>query len=158
MIYVYDAFWCRYIPIPAVDQEYAKGLTEWQHEVICKFIRRTNQARVDRKALAEAKEYIRQRIAEEFGRKSKKLKSAKNIARWLTFEDPAEVKIIYHSKNGKKSQSNGKSDETSTDNSTKLLKSGNNFIPPSGQPSKPIEWSEGEKWDSLYDDFDEEEL
>lgn len=113
MIYVYDAFWYRYVPVPAVDQEYAKGLTEWQHEVICKFIRRTNQARVDQKALAEAKEYIRQRIAEEFGRKTKKLKSAKNIARWLTFEDPAEVKIIYNSKNGKKSQSNGKPDGTS---------------------------------------------
>ncbi len=36
IIYVYDAFWCRFVPVPAVDQEYAKGLTEWQHEVICK--------------------------------------------------------------------------------------------------------------------------
>jgi putative transposase len=157
VIYVYDAFWNRFVPVPAVDQEYAKELTEWQHEVICKFIRRTNQARIDRKALVEAKEYIRQRIAEELGRRPKKIKSAGRIAKWLAFEDPADVKIIYHSKNVKKSQSNGQTGENSADNAPNSLNSGNKFIPPPEQTSKPLEWSENEKWDSLYADFDEEE-
>lgn len=157
VIYVYDAFWNRFVPVPAVDQEYAKGLTEWQHEVICKFIRRTNQARIDRKALAEAKEYIRQRIVEELGRRPKKLKSAGRIAKWLAFEDPAQVKIIYHSKNGKKSQSDGQSGENSTESASNSLNSGNKFIPPLEQANKPLEWSENEKWDSLYADFDGEE-
>lgn len=157
MIYVYDDFWCRFVPVPAVDQEYAKGLTEWQHEVICKFIRRTNQARINRKALVEAKEYIRQKIAEAFSRRPKKLKSAGRIAKWMAFEDPDEVKIIYHSKNGKKSKSNESRPEKSDDPSPKLLGGEDKFIPPSEQLNEPLEWSENEKWESLYADFDEEE-
>jgi putative transposase len=157
MIYVYDAFWCRYVPVPAVDQEYAKGLTEWQHEVICKFIRRTNQARIDRKSLAEAKEYIRQKIAKEFGRKPKKLKAAGKIAKWMAFEDPTKIKIIYHSNNGKDSQSDEKPAEKPIDNPSKLLNDGNKFIPPLEQSSTTLVWTEDEKWNSLYADFDEEE-
>jgi hypothetical protein len=158
MIYVYDAFWSRYVPVPAVDQEYAKGLTEWQHEVICKFIRRTNQARINRKALVEAKEYIRQKIAEAFGRKPKKLKSAGRITKWMAFEDPAEVKIIYHSKNGKKLQSNGSSDENFEGDSPKLLGSGDELIYSSEEQSnQPLEWSEDERWESFYADFKEED-
>ena len=158
VIYVYDAFWSRYVPVPAVDQEYAKGLTEWQHEVICKFIRRTNQARVNRKALVEAKEYIRQKIAEAFGRKPKKLKSASRINKWMAFEDPTEVKIIYHSENGKKPPTNGDSAENSEDNSPKLLNGGNEDIyDPEKQSNQPLEWSEDERWDSFYADSKEEE-
>lgn len=46
-------------------------------------------------ALAEAKEYIRQKIAEAFGRKPRKLKSANKIAKWMAFENPTEPKLIY---------------------------------------------------------------
>lgn len=161
MIYVYDAFWSRYVPVPAVDQEYAKGLTEWQHEVICKFIRRTNQARINRKALVEAKEYIRQKIAEAFGRKPKKLKSAGKITKWMAFEDPTEMKIIYPSKNDKKSKSSENSTENTEnteDNSPKLLNGGNEPIYNSeDQTNQPLEWSEDERWDSFYAGSKEEE-
>lgn len=157
MIYVYDAFWCRFVPVPAVDQEYAKGLTEWQHDVICKFIRRTNQARVNRKALVEAKEYIRQKIAEAFGSRPKKLKSAGKITKWMAFEDPSEIKIIYHSKNGKKPKSNENGKEKSDPDSPKLIGGGDKFIPPPEQPNEPLDWSENEGWSSFYADFDNEE-
>lgn len=161
MIYVYDAFWCRYVRVPAVDQEYAKGLTEWQHEVICKFIRRTNQARIDRKALVEAKEYIRQRIAEELGRRPKKLKGVNRIAKWMAFEDPAEAKIIHPDKNVEKSKSKDKSNKKQNGKSDEefefRLKEGNKFILPQEQTDTPIKWNEHDKWESIYADFDGEE-
>jgi putative transposase len=157
LIYVYDSFWSRFVPVPAVDQEYAKGLTEWQHEIICKFIRRTNQARIDRKALAEAKEYIRQRIAQELGRRPKKLKSAGRIAKWLAFEDPAEAKLIYYPKNGKKSKSKDKSTDDEADDETLLaLNEANKFILPTDQTKTPLKWNEDENWEAIYADFDGE--
>jgi putative transposase len=161
LIYVYDAFWCRYVPVPAVDQVYAKGLTEWQHEIICKFIRRTNQARVDRKALIEAKEYIRQRIAEELGRRPRKLKSAGRIAKWMAFEDPTEAKIIYYSENGGKSKtkdkSNKKSNRKSDGESPHALDEADKFTLPPKQNETPLDWNEDENWEAIYADFDGEE-
>lgn len=160
MIYVYDAFWCRYVPVPAVDQEYAKGLTEWQHDVICKFIRRTNQARVDRAALAEAKEYIRRRIAEALGGKPKKIKAASKFARWTAFADPTEAKIIYPDKtaNENKAKTNKKSNGKSNGNGAELPITKKKFLTPAEQPAKPLEWSEDETWDSEYTTFNEEDL
>lgn len=158
MIYVYDAFWCRFVPVAAVDQEYAKGLTEFQHEVICKFIRRTNQERFNRKALNEAKEYIRRKIAEVFADRPKKLKSANKIAKWMAFEDPAEVKIIYHSQNGKNSQSTPDSANNSAQSESKQLENnpGKFILLPDDLPDDPLEWSENENWEGLYTDFEED--
>jgi hypothetical protein len=158
MIYVYDAFWCRFVPVPAIDQEYAKGLTEWQHDVICKFIRRTNQSRVNRKALVEAKEYIRQRIAQEFGRKPKKLKSASSVAKWLTFEDPTEARIIYRSKKGTEPENDGQSGGKLTAPEPKLLKGKTKFVPSTEESDKPLEWKDDENWDALYSDSNKEDL
>lgn len=159
MIYVYDAFWSRFVPVPAVDQEYAKGLTEWQHEVICKFVRRTNQARVNRKALVEAKEYIRQKIAEELGRPPKKLKSAGRIAKYMAFEDPVEAKIIYYSENNKKkskskNNSGKKSSENSGDKNSPELSESGKFILPQSEMDTPLE---NQTWEAIYADFGEED-
>lgn len=155
VIYVYDAFWSRFVPVPAVDQKYAKGLTEWQHEVICKFVRRTNKARVNRPALIEAKEYIRQKIAEELGKRPRKLKSAGKIAKWLAFEDPAEIKIIYPADKG---ENLGKdSDLGKLDPAQKPLKGKIQFFP-SNATDAPLEWSEDENWEAIYTDSNEEDL
>jgi putative transposase len=158
MIYVYDAFWCRFVPVPAVDQDYAKGLTEFQHEVVCKFIRRKNQARINRKELAEAKEYIRRKIAEAFGRAPRSLKSAGKIARWMAFEDPAEARIIYHSKNDMNPAVDGKDDANSPDPDAKLLKGKVKFVLPTEQTDKTLEWNDDETWGAIYSDFNQEEL
>jgi len=157
MIYVYDAFWCRFEPVPAVDQEYAKGLTEWQHEVISKFVRRTNQAQINRKALVEAKEYIRRRIAEAFGGKPRKLKSSGKIAKWMAFEDPAEARIIYHSKNGKKSEAQENSNDDSSGKTPEKLNDGDRFILPPVESAEPLQWSDNENWEAIYTDFEEDE-
>ena len=158
MIYVYDAFWCRFVPVPVVDQEYAQGLTEFQHEVICKFIRRTNQARINRKALIEAKEYIRRKIAEAFADRPKKLISAGRITKWMAFENPAEARIIYHSKNGKNSQPAGDSAEGPAQTELKQLKDKTDkfILPPDDLHDEPLEWSENENWEGLYTDFEED--
>ena len=34
VIHVYDDRTNSYVPIPAVDQEYTKGLSLWQHKII----------------------------------------------------------------------------------------------------------------------------
>lgn len=161
IIYVYDAFWNRYVPIAAVDQEYAKGLTEWQHEVIRKFIRRSNQCRINRHALLEAKEYIRQKIAEELGKRPKKLKHASRIAKWMAFEDPTDARFISHSRNNNDLTKNGNSTTTSSitlnESKPKSLKNGlknrNMFSISSNVESTPLEFSEDQAWETLYAEF-----
>ena len=148
MIYVYDAFWSCFIPVPAVDQEYAQGLTEWQHEVICKFIRRTNKARVNRKALIEAKEYIRRKIADAFGKRPRKLSAAGKIARWMEFEDPSEIRIIPISDK----ESSGNESDANVDSPSqepKQLKGKIQFVP-SNETEPDLEWSENEKWEAIH--------
>lgn len=156
MIYVYDAFWSRFVPVPAVDQEYAKGLTEFQHEVICKFIRRTNQARIDRKALVEAKEYIRRKIAEAFADRPRKLKSARKVVKWMAFEDPAKAQIIYHSKDGKNSQSTAGSAGGPAQTEPKQLKNKTDKfnLLQDDLHDEPMKWSENENWEGFYIDFE----
>lgn len=64
LIYVYDEKNGRYLPIPAVDQDYTKKLSLWQHNVIRRFARQTVDDYVDIVALCAAKERI-QNIVEQ---------------------------------------------------------------------------------------------
>ncbi len=80
-IYVFDENNCRFIEVPAINQEYSDGLTLWQHKVI-KQLARIEANKVDIVALALAKEKI-QRIVEREWKKSKKGKSRSTMARWL---------------------------------------------------------------------------
>jgi Mu transposase, C-terminal len=65
IIYVYDRFEDRTIEVPALNQEYTRKLTIWQHHVIRKYARRAVQDCVDIEALCRAKEKIQQIVERE---------------------------------------------------------------------------------------------
>ena len=80
-IYVFDPASHEFISVPAVNQEYTKGLTLWQHRVI-KNLAAVEAKKVDIEALALAKQKI-QEIVEREWLQSKAGKSRKSMARWL---------------------------------------------------------------------------
>lgn len=61
-----------YLPVPAIDRDYAQGLTLWQHKVCKRFSKRHLEGRTDATALAEAKRRITELVEADFGRKSRK--------------------------------------------------------------------------------------
>ena len=65
IIYVHDRFEDRTIEVPALNQEYTRKLTIWQHHVIRKYARRAVQDCVDIEALCRAKEKIQQIVERE---------------------------------------------------------------------------------------------
>jgi putative transposase len=69
-INVFDPLKGTYIRVPAVDQEYAHGLSLWQHKVIRRYAQRQLNARTDIVALAQAKAEIRELVERDFNRKS----------------------------------------------------------------------------------------
>jgi len=71
VIYVSDPDTDKFIPIPAEDQQYTKGLTLWQHKVIQRYARRTIDAKVDSLALCRAKERITRIIERDWLRIAK---------------------------------------------------------------------------------------
>lgn len=64
-----------YMAVPALDIDYAKGLTLWQHTVCRRFAKRRLDGRADTVALAEAKRRITELVLEDFGRKGKRTRS-----------------------------------------------------------------------------------
>ena len=93
-----------YIPVPAIDQAYAKGLSLWQHKVIRRYAQRQLNARTDIVALAQAKAEIRTLVERDFNRKS--THGRKRHARFLedhtgqsasaiSVQPTAEVNAIY---------------------------------------------------------------
>lgn len=80
-IYVFDPNDNQFITVQAVNQEYTKGLTLWQHKVI-KNLAAIEAEKVDIIALALAKDKI-QEIVEREWQKSCKGKTRKSMARWL---------------------------------------------------------------------------
>lgn len=71
LIHVYDSKNNRYLPAPAVDQDYTKGLTLWQHKVIKREARAKAEEYVDIVELCLAKERIKKIVAEGFNSTSK---------------------------------------------------------------------------------------
>lgn len=65
IIYVHDRFEDLTIEVPALNQEYTRKLTIWQHHVIRKYARRAVQDCVDIEALCRAKEKIQQIVERE---------------------------------------------------------------------------------------------
>jgi putative transposase len=59
-----------YFSVPAVDQAYARGLSLWEHKVICRYAQRQLETRTDMVALAQAKAEIRALVERDFNRKS----------------------------------------------------------------------------------------
>jgi putative transposase len=75
IIHVFDEVRGAFIPVPALKQSYAQGLTLWQHNVIRAYARKYIKDNVDGAALARAKEEIREIVASAW------LRTKKNITR-----------------------------------------------------------------------------
>ena len=80
-INVLDPLQGTYIPVPAVDQAYANGLSLWQNKVIRRYAQRQLNGRTDRVALAQAKAELRALVDRDFHRKS--TRGRKRHARFL---------------------------------------------------------------------------
>ena len=78
---MFDKTTHEFIEVPALNQEYTKGLTLWQHKVVKKLACQEAE-KVDIVALALAKEKI-QKIVEQEWKKTKKGKTRQSMARWL---------------------------------------------------------------------------
>lgn len=123
MIHVLDEHNGRYIPVPAVDQEYTKGLSLWQHEVIKRYVSKKADEYVDIVDLCEAKASIK----EEVRKATKTLSKGKTnvrFGRWLEDEKTGERRSLERankvSSDGRKAERRvGKADsavEKSSDN------------------------------------------
>lgn len=81
VIYVYDRKNDRYIPVPAVGQEYTRGLSLWQHEVIQNYARKLAEGRLDGEALMRAKRRLQEIIDAEWAKPNRSGTRSK-MARW----------------------------------------------------------------------------
>lgn len=86
-VYVYDRQRDKYITVPALDQEYAKGLSLWQHKVIQSYARRDAKGRVNMEALRRAKKKIQEIVEAEMAKSGKSGTRAK-VARWQGVRQP----------------------------------------------------------------------
>ena len=98
-IYVYDAMNDKYLPVPASDQEYTKGLTLHQHLVIKSYRRKFAELLEDREGLARAKLRLQQIVEQAMG-SSKLLAGREKIARYLNLGMPNYAGFIEVQKEG----------------------------------------------------------
>jgi putative transposase len=84
-IYVADKETGIYIPVPAINQEYAQGLSLWQHEMIKAYARRIIKENVDVVALSRAKQRI-QEIVEREWLAAKRTSTRQRLARFINHE------------------------------------------------------------------------
>lgn len=78
-IHIYDPDDEQYIQVPALAQEYTRGLSLWKHKVIRNFVL-SQQDQIDVVALGRAQRKIQAVVEESLQRK--KLKTRTRIARW----------------------------------------------------------------------------
>jgi putative transposase len=81
IIYVNNPKDDSYIPVLAEDQEYTKGLSLWQHEVIQNYIRKNLRSRINRDSLRRAKKKIQDIVDREW-LQSHKITTRVKMARW----------------------------------------------------------------------------
>ncbi len=87
IIYVWDDLNFRFLPVPALDQEYTHNLTVWQHHIIRSYARRCVQGHVDLTALCRAKDLIQQ-IVEGERLLEKNIGGMQGIAHYLNIGQP----------------------------------------------------------------------
>jgi putative transposase len=86
-VYVYNPRTDRHIIVPALDQNYAKGLSLWQHEVIKAYVKNVMKEKLDIDALRRAKIKIQQIVDKEWlksGASGTKIR----MARWKGIRQP----------------------------------------------------------------------
>ncbi|MGZ5434547.1 MAG: Mu transposase C-terminal domain-containing protein [Pyrinomonadaceae bacterium] len=81
LIHAYDEKHDKYIPVPAVDQEYTRGLTLYQHAVITRYVREQLKRNVDIVALARAKSEVQDIVKREWLAAGAKGKTRARLAR-----------------------------------------------------------------------------
>jgi len=84
-VHAYDPCAQRYIPVPALDQDYTHGLSLWKHRVIRRAVL-DEQRTVDPVALGRAKRQIQALV--DAGRQRKRQSTRSRIARWETAGKP----------------------------------------------------------------------
>lgn len=78
-VFIYDHLLEHiWVKVPAVYQEYAENLSEWEHDEIRAFARK-EFGQVDIVALAKSKQFIRDNLEYYFGFNKKKLAKAKDV-------------------------------------------------------------------------------
>lgn len=82
LIHVYDEKHDKYLPVPAVDQGYTRGLTLYQHTVITRYAREQLKRSVDIVALARAKREIQDIVKREWLAAGAKGKTRARLARF----------------------------------------------------------------------------
>lgn len=82
LIHVYDEKHNRYLPVPAVDQDYTRGLTLYQHTVISRYVRDELKRNVDAFSLARGKREIQEIVEREWGAAKSKNRTRKRLARF----------------------------------------------------------------------------
>jgi putative transposase len=92
-IYVYDKRNDKYLPVPAVDQEYTKGLTLWQHIVVSNYRRKFPYLLEDRDGLSRAK-LLLQQIVEREMQSNKLLSGSEKMARYMNWGMPNYAELI----------------------------------------------------------------
>lgn len=93
IIYVLDPDTDNFIPVLAEDQEYAKGLTLWQHKVIQRYARKILDEKVDTVALCRVKEKII-RIIERDWLKPVKSGPRSRMARFRNISQPDYGQLV----------------------------------------------------------------
>jgi putative transposase len=82
LIHVYDERQEKYLPVPAVDQDYTKGLTLYQHSVITKYVRERLKRNVNIIALARGKREVQEIVEREWLIAGARKKTRKQLARF----------------------------------------------------------------------------
>lgn len=82
LIHVYDEKHNRYLPVPAVDQDYTRGLTLYQHTVISRYTRDELKRNVNAFSLARAKREIQEIVEREWTAARSKTRTRKRLARF----------------------------------------------------------------------------
>lgn len=81
LIYVADTVGKTYIPVPAINQQYASGLSKHQNKILRRYLRDHLRSEINQESLIEAKARIQDIVDQEM-RSTKKIKSLSSIARW----------------------------------------------------------------------------
>lgn len=81
LIHVYDEKHDKYLPVPAIDQEYTSGLTLYQHTVISRYVREQLKSNVDLFALARGKREVQDIVEREWAAAKGKNRTRKRLAR-----------------------------------------------------------------------------
>lgn len=95
MIYVYNPLDDKYLPVEAVNQEYTRGLSMHQHEVIRNFRSKKSDEK-NEMALIEAEEEIYKLVGNEMVKL--KIKARKTVAKFLKKKQPREKSDLEFSK------------------------------------------------------------